>query len=497
MTGFFPRVIVQSMEDVQANNFESRVNHTIRRYGLIEQGDSVVVGVSGGPDSVALLNVLVELNRLRGWGCRLYVAHLNHMLRDRESREDEHFVRTLAESLGLPITVKEVDVRQSASRMRCSVETAARRLRHTFFEELASEISARRVAVGHSADDNAETVLHRIIRGAGLLGLGGIRPLRRLSPGSEVMLVRPLLYTWRREVLAYLEEKALKYRIDTSNLRPENFRNRIRLELLPLLEEKYNPQIKEALNRLGDIAGRSNDFLKSRIDRMVGANLKKTGEGIYSFEADLLKHHPPFFQHFFLREVLSRIGVPLGKMDYGHYNQLIEMVEGRGFCRQMGLPGHWTAYLENDMLYLRRPIQSPETHAPAFKPVELDVPGVTKLPDGREVRAEIVHMDKDGKFLEGFKAAKTPYEELLDADKVGKKLYVRTRREGDRFWPLGVEGEKKLKDFFIDAKTPRWKRVRVLIVTSDAHIVWVVGHRIDERAKITPDTVRALKLSVY
>ncbi|MCQ4574575.1 MAG: tRNA lysidine(34) synthetase TilS [Candidatus Brocadiales bacterium] len=476
---------------------ENRVRDTIRHYGLLEPGDGVVVGVSGGPDSVALLSVLMELNKSTGWGCGLHVAHVNHMLRGGESREDERFVRGLAGSLGLECAVKEVDVSGLSSRERCSIETAARRARYEFFEELAREVSATHVAVGHTADDNAETVLHRIIRGTGLLGLGGIRPLRTISPGSKVKLVRPLLHVWRAEILSYLKEKPLNYRTDSSNLRPENnLRNRIRLELLPLLEKDYNPRMKDALTKLGDIAGRSNDFLQSRISTIVGATLKRDEAGTCSFEADLLKHHPPFFQHFFLKEVFSRMGMSLRKMDYEHYNNVIEMVEGVTECKQIELPGRWTACLEGEELCLRKTAGPSRPRTQSFEPVELVVPGITKLFDGREIRAEIIDEKIEDGFLEKFKTGKTPDEEIVDADRAGKKLYVRTRRDGDRFWPLGVGGEKKLKDFFIDTKTPRWERDNVVIVASKAHPVWVVGLRIDERVKVTPKTKEVLKLSI-
>ncbi|MEE9200047.1 MAG: tRNA lysidine(34) synthetase TilS [Candidatus Brocadiales bacterium] len=483
---------------MKIRGFENGVRDTVGRHGLLGPGDNVVVGVSGGPDSVALLHALIGLDKSQGWGLSLHIAHVNHMLRGRESGEDKRFVRELAGSLGLECSVKEADVRELASGKKCSIETAARDLRYAFFEETAERISATRVAVGHTADDNAETVLHRIIRGTGLLGLGGIRPSRKLSTGSKIMLVRPLLNVWRVDVLSYLGEKELEYRTDSSNQHPEdNLRNRIRLGLLPLLEKEYNPQIKDVLTRLGDIAGRSNDFLESRITAIVGANLKwDEGNDACSFEANLLMHHPPFFQHFFLKEVLSRVGVSLGKMDYGHYSRIIEMVEGGVDGREIELPGGWVVRLEGEMLFVGRVAAPAHARTPLFEPVELKVPGTARLPDGREIRIEEISID--GGFIERFKGEKTPDEEVVDADMVaGEKLYVRTRREGERFWPLGVAGEKKLKDFFIDAKTPRWQRDDVLIVASDTRPVWVVGHRIDERVKITPKTRKVFKLSVH
>ncbi|MHC4198105.1 MAG: tRNA lysidine(34) synthetase TilS [Planctomycetota bacterium] len=486
---------------MKPSGLEDNVKDTIRHYGLLDPVDTVVVGVSGGADSVALLHALVRLNGSQGYGWRLIVAHVNHMLRGDEATEDERFVRDLAGSLGLEYHARQADVREEASRDRTTIETAARNLRYAFFGELAEETQARRVVVGHTADDNAETVLHRIIRGTGLLGLGGIRPSREFSTGSasasalKVMLVRPLLHVWRSEVLSYIGERGLEYRTDSSNLRPEdNLRNRIRLELLPLLEKDYNPQVKEILTRLGDITGRSNDFLQSRINMIVKANLEEVRPGVYSFEADLLKHHPPFFQHFFIKEVCSRIGVPLGKMDYGHYNRVIEMADGSVAHKQIELPGKWTAHLEGDKLCFQKAATLQRKHAPGFEPVELNLPGFTRLPDCREIRAEVIPIE-DG-FVERFRGEKTPDEEAIDADMAGKKLYVRTRREGDRFQPLGVSGEKKLKDFLIDTKTPRWERDDLLIVASDVHLVWVVGLRIDDRVKITPETKRVLRLSI-
>ncbi len=191
------------------------------------------------------------------------------------------------------------------------------------------------------------------------------------------------------------------------------------------------------------------------------------------------------------------MGMSLRKMDYEHYNNVIEMAEGVTECKQIELPGRWTACLEGEELCLRKTTGPSCPRPQSFEPVELVVPGDVKLPDGRVVRAEIIAGKMSDDFLERFfRAGKTPDEEILDADRAGKKLYVRTRRDGDRFWPLGAGGEKKLKDFFIDTKTPRWERNDVLIVASEAHPVWVVGLRIDERVKITPDTTRTLRLSI-
>ncbi|MDO8136057.1 MAG: tRNA lysidine(34) synthetase TilS, partial [Candidatus Brocadiales bacterium] len=491
---------------MRAHELEGRVRDTISRYSMfakstgesdnlcggLEPGQRVILGVSGGPDSVALLSLLHDLNKQAGWDIKLHVAHLNHMLRGEESEEDERFVCALAGSYNLEFTVKRVDVHEVASQEKRSLEEAARKVRYGFFEELAQETSAGVVAVGHTADDNAETILHRLIRGTGLVGLGGIRPLRSLSPGSEAKLVRPLLYVWRKEIMSYLKEKGLGYRIDSSNLLKDKFRNSLRLELIPLLEQKYNPRIREVLARLGDIAGRSYDFLQTRTSRIVEANLKQLEGETHSLEADILKEHPPFFQHLVLREACERLGIPLKKMNYGHFDEIVSMVEGRIVPRSLELPGKWVVNLEGDRLYFRKLLSHPSPTS--LEPVELIIPGITRFPKGVEIRAEVLPME-DG-FLEGFRRTKTREEEAFDLDRVGGHLYVRTRRDGDRFWPLGAKGREKLKDFFINQKVPRWKRDSIPIVTTKEHPIWVVGMRIDERVKITPETKRVLKLSL-
>jgi tRNA(Ile)-lysidine synthase len=479
---------------MKAFELERRVRGFISRQDMLRPGEGVVVAVSGGPDSVALLRLLYDLCR-GGVTPPLHVAHLNHMLRGEESEGDEQFVKELTAKLELDFTSKRVDVRQESARQRCAIEETARRVRYFFFEELARGLGMKVVAVGHTADDNAETLLHRIIRGTGLAGLAGMQPVRESSRGSGIRLIRPLLTTWRGEVLDYLKEKNLGYRIDSSNLQTGHLRNRIRLELLPLLE-KYNPRVRESLVRLAETAGREYAVLEEEAGRIVRECLTREELG-FVLEITTLKGQPSFLQHLVFREVLNQIGLSLKKIDSKHYEGLCSLVEG--WAGPISLPWGWEAEgKEGQIIFTGWPRRrgvlqyAPTQHTPSE--TTLNVPGTTRLSNGVEIKAEVV--DFAGGFLEDFKRTKTKEEEVFDLDKLELPLVVRTRRPGDRFWPLGVEGEKKLKDFFIDEKIPRPRRDDWLLVCDARHPVWIVGLRMDERSKITPNTRRVIKLSI-
>ncbi|MDI6759727.1 MAG: tRNA lysidine(34) synthetase TilS [Candidatus Brocadiaceae bacterium] len=470
---------------MRAFELERRVREFISAEGMLMPGEGTVVAVSGGPDSVALLRLLHDLDTLP-----LHVAHLNHMLRGEESEGDERFVQGLASGLGLGFTTKRVDVRQEAAREKCAIEEAARRARYSFFEGLARELGMKVVAVGHTADDNAETVLHRIIRGTGLTGLAGMRPVREISRGSGIRLIRPLLSTWRQEVLDYLREKEVGYRIDSSNLQAGYLRNRIRLELLPLLGE-YNPRVKESLVRLAETAGKEYAILEEEAKKIIEAGLTRE-EMSYILETTLLKGQASFLQHLVFREVLGQIGLPLKKVDSKHYEGLCSLVEG--WAGPISLPCGWEAEgREGRIIFTGWPRKRfSYQHEPSE--TTLNVPGTTRLSNGAELKAELVDLAEG--FLEDFRRTKTKEEEVFDLDRLELPLVVRTRRPGDRFWPLGAGGEKKLKDFFIDEKIPRPRRDDWPLVCDSKRPVWVVGLRMDERCKITPNTRRVVKLAI-
>ncbi|HLG31039.1 MAG TPA: tRNA lysidine(34) synthetase TilS [Candidatus Brocadiales bacterium] len=487
-----------------------QVAKTIKECELLKSGETVIVGVSGGADSVALLSLLLSI--VVGAGLKpaptYYIAHLNHKLRGKESDEDEAFVRSLAERFDIGIEVKSVDIKALTSIGRHSIEEVARKERYAFFESVARKVGASSIAVGHTADDNAETILHRIIRGTGLFGLQGMRPKRPLFTGSSIQLIRPLIFSWREDIIKYLEQEGLPFRIDSSNLQVDYFRNMIRLELLPLLSQKYNKNIKEALCRLGEIAQQDYDFLSVKLNDVLDSTLDSRLSTLSSIvlDASVLAKQPQILKQLAIRECLVRLGVSLKSIGYKNYTAISKLLGWHGqtclSVPSLQLSNGLTVKLEQGKLYLEK--DAGRTDIPVCPPdrVEINFPGTTDLPSfGFQVTAETFE-NKEG-FLNDFKQHKTEYEEVFDLDKIEGSLYVRTRRAGDRFHPLGSKGIKKLKDFFIDEKVPYLMRSRIPIVTmNDQPLIktfrdkpiWVVGMRIDDRVKLNKGTKNVLKI---
>jgi tRNA(Ile)-lysidine synthase len=482
------------------DDLKSQVAETIEKYKLLKGGGVVIVGVSGGPDSVALLSLLFWIkthSELRTPNSELYIAHLNHKLRGKESDEDEAFVRSLAERFGIGIEVKCVDIKTLSSTGRQSVEEVARSERYSFFESVARKVGASAVAVGHTADDNAETILHRIIRGTGLFGLQGMRPKRALVGArcNVPLLIRPLIFSWREDIIKYLEQEGLPYRIDSSNLQADYFRNKIRLELLPLLGQNYNKNIKEALCRLSEIAQQNYDFLSVKLDDVLKDALIEQKSNACVFNATELAKQPQILRQLVIRECLARLGVPLKGIGYKNYAAISKLLEGGQpkADKTLQLSGKLTLRLEQGKLYIEKDVTHGQTSLSMPPSVVINFPGVTDLSSfGFHVTAETFE-NKEG-FLDEFMRQKTEYEEVFDLEKIEGPLYVRSRKDGDRFHPLGSKGIKKLKDFFIDKKVPYLMRSRIPIVVMNDQPIWIVGMRIDDRVKLSNSTQKVLKI---
>lgn len=364
----------------------------------------MLVGVSGGPDSVALLDALVRL------GHRPHVCHLNHRLRGKESDGDAKFVRQLAEQYSLPVTIKTQKV--------AGDENACRQARLAFFEQVAKKTGITTIALAHTADDQVETFLMRLIRGAGVTGLGAISAERTIG---KLRVIRPLLNVSRAEVLKYLNAHGLKYRLDSSNADRRFLRNRIRHELLPLLERDYNPGIRDALRRTAEI-------------------LRAEAAG----------------------DPVARERRMIRGMSFQQVEELRKLARKDEALR---VTGSWVINLAGKTMI-------------GELGVVLECAGLTAPSDERQGGVKPPHS-----------------KEQFDADALGKHPFVRTWHDGDRFQPLGMKGEKKLQDFFVDAKVPRGERGRVpLVCAADGRIAWVVGYRMSEEFKVSSKTKRVLRI---
>ena len=456
-----------------------RVAASVERQALIPRGGRVVAAVSGGGDSVALLHLLAELAG-RSLLTLAGVAHVNHRLRGPASDEDERFCRDLARRFGVPCLVESAAVADVARSRRVSVERAGHHVRHAFFARAAAELGAGQVALGHTIDDQAETVLLRLIRGAGAAGLSGMRP-------RAGVLVRPLLEVGRVELRRYLADGGIPFREDASNADLRVPRNRVRHELLPQLRT-YSPRIVEALARQADIA-RADEAWLSRRANEAAAELVSQERGLVELDAAGLAALPPALARRVARDALARVEPRRREIGFDAIERVRRTAAG-GPART-DLPGCRVERAAGRVRLVPRHGRTGPAPRPGFA-YRLAIPGEIAVPEaGVRVRAEVVDAAA-GAVADG--GGRTALVALPAAP-----LVVRSWRFGDRYRPLGLGGRsRKLQDLFVDRKVPRDERTRIpLVFDADGRVVWVVGFGIghDFRAGEGDESVLFLKVS--
>jgi tRNA(Ile)-lysidine synthase len=464
---------------------EQRVLRYIKEQHLVPPGQKLVVAVSGGPDSVCLIHILLKLRQ--ELDIELHIAHLNHQLRGEESAADATYVAELARKFGIPATIASRNVNAYRAQHRISLEEAAREVRYTFLAEVAAKEGAGRVAVGHTAADHVETILMHLIRGSGTRGLRGLLPINTWpSAGTDLTIIRPLLELTREETAAYCRRHRLHPRIDASNRSPELFRNRIRHELLPLLQG-YNPQVAEALQRTARIAADDLEFIDNEVARWQDKVARREGDAVILDRKKYLAL-PPALQRYLLRKSIESILGNLKDIEARHIENVLAALE-KPSGKVIGLPEGLNFTIEYDN-YVLAPDTASTCPFPALVNEHLlKVPGLTSIPGGDMV-ASVTTLAA----IKDEVSKENAFTACFDFDETGSDLKVRHRLEGDRFQPLGMKNPKKLNTFMIDARIPRAWRGHIPLVTSPGQIIWVVGWRIDERAKVTAMTKKVLRL---
>jgi len=431
----------------------------IREKRLMRAGDRVCVAVSGGADSVALLRLLLALRS--ELGVVLAVAHFNHQLRAGESDADEAFVADLARQHGLEFFAGRANVREHAGLHKLSIEAAARELRYRWLDGLAEQQRLDSVATAHTFDDQAETVLLKFLRGAGTKGLSGVHPeLRR----RQARIIRPLLTIRREDVVQYLRSLGQSWREDTSNLDRHLLRNRMRHELLPLLERDYNPNVRQLLNETAEIAQAEEEYWQMKARSYLDVWHEEPGRlrvhDSVGAPAGLLVE-PVAFQRRVVKCFLEGRGLPA---DFQHFEMVRRCMNGE--IPKVGLPGGWQARREGDWLELSHPSE------PAFRPSEeyeklLPLPGACVIPEAHlTVRATVVPAEA---------ARNEPPGSLLEFERFGESLTIRNWRPGDRFWPAHSGSEEKLKRLLAELRVPAEQRPTWPVALSAGQIVWVRG----------------------
>ena len=450
-----------------------RVLRTVRRHALIARGGRVVVALSGGSDSVALVHLLLEL-QAAGELSVAGLAHFNHQLRGADSDGDEAFCRAKAAALGLPIEVGTGDVRGLARDGRRSVEDAARAARYAFLEDAADRLAADVIAVGHSADDQAETFLLRLIRGAGPRGLAGILP-------RAGRVVRPLLDIPRVDLRQYTAVHQLDSREDPSNADLDIPRNRVRHELLPYLQREFSPGISGVLAREAAIAREDEDRLQQEAIDLAVSIVLRSRDASDVDTAALTSLHPALASR--VARIALQEQAPGIFVGFDHIERLLRFARDGSPGAALSLPGQQAVHRGSRVVLRPEPPREPIAGQPNSFRFPLSIPGEVTLGDqGWAISAERAErLEWPG----GPGPARSAYV-VVALESSSLPLAIRSRRPGDRFRPLGLGHGKKLQDFLVDRKVPRESRDSLpLVVDRDDRIVWVVGESVAEDFRVT------------
>ena len=463
---------------------------TIRTYKMLNPGDSVLVGVSGGQDSVALLHVLRSL--APRFDIRLGIAHLNHCLRGKDSDDDAEFVASLAKKYKMPYYVRKTNVESYQRMKKLSPEEAARDVRYDFYHQTAGKHGFDKIALAHHADDNAELVLMYLFRGSGLTGSSGIPPVR------EGKFIRPLIHLTKAEITDYIAENKLGYVTDSSNDDTGFLRNRIRHDLMPLLRAFYNPRISRALNRFSLIAKAEDEWIESLTDDLLKACVADEGRQEISLSIPKLENLHVAARRRIVRKAVHRIRGSLRRITYAHTEAVLKLLQKGPVHAESDLPDGIRVRRNREILVFSK-IRPEKEKAGDIPPFEYEVrePGILFI---AEIGAYMKFSGTDARGLPDFGeqgAEKHPSAAYFDMDKLSFPMTVRNFRHGDRFAPFGMGGTQKVKKYFANNKVPREERAKCPILLSNGKIIWLAGHRTDETVRINPLTRNILKAEFF
>ena len=508
--------------------FEKKVADFVKANELFGQAERILLAVSGGADSTALLYAMMALKDEGVFGAQLFCAHINHQLRGQEADLDEQLVIDQAGELDLPVTIKRVDVREFAHRNKLSIETSARKLRIESLLDIAKANNCNLIATAHQKNDNAETILQRLLRGTGFRGLAGIWPVRVFGDGTNpsttstplstsalrTRFVRPLLCVRRDEIVTYLQKRNLKWREDHTNADCTYTRNYIRHRLLPALQADHtgSPReidnydlsysvketnyltgsIVEQLSQLAHQGCKLNRLVLEHINK-VWPELAKTGENNIALNLKKFLSQPKIIKAELIRRSIIAIGSGERDLTGRHYEKILQLAEQPAGSRKLELPGGLTVRRESGNLFFAQRQKTSPPDKQTIESVKFEVPAQTGF-DRYLIEAKILDAGKVN--FEEFKSRKNNFVEWFDADKIKRPLTVRHRKEGDRFRPLGFLSEKKLGKFLTTAKVTQEIRSKLLIIADSEKIIWVWPIRISEHVKITDRTRKILQLQI-
>ncbi len=457
----------------------NKVEKTIEKHQMIQRGDRIVVGVSGGADSICLLDILYRLKPV--YDIVLTVVHVNHGLRGIEAKKDAAYVHQFCQIRQIPIYLKSVDVEKVAKQKKISQEAAGRLVRYESFFDVAKKTTSLKIAVAHHINDQAETILMRFMRGSGLKGLGGIEPVRKDG------VIRPLIEVKREEIEDYCAYYGLEPQTDQTNFEPIYTRNKVRLQLMPQIIQEYNAAFVSSVAAIGEMMRCDNDFIESYTDKIVQKHFKADKKKI-TFRVDVLLKQHQAIRTRLVRKAVQRVKGNMYDLSYKHVKAVLEMATKRHTGLSIDLPGGIRSEIVyTEICFYPMDSQNREDFCQA-------------LPIGEKVyikacsgyflvrivdKKGLAHINL-GKFIKAF-----------DYNVINEVLYIRNRLPGDKITPLGMKGTKKIKDLLIDLKVPRSKRDSIPLVTNEKDILWLVGYQINEKYKYIDTMEKAAVIAFF
>ncbi len=460
----------------------NKVRSYVLQHNMLSLGDRIVVGVSGGADSVCLFDVLIKLSK--EYNLSLFVVHVNHGIREEEASIDQDFVEELCKKHNITYSCVKEDVPSIAKKEGLSEEEAGRNARYKAFNNSYIENKCTKIAVAHNKNDNAETFLFNLFRGSGITGLTGIPPVRD-------SIIRPLLCLEREEIELYLSKNHISYRIDSTNLTQEYSRNKIRNKILAYGKKEINNGIIEHISNSARMLKEIEEFILNNMENAF-EKIVYEGEEKYSINTNEFNKLDIVIKKELVREVIKRLTNSLKDIDSTHIKMIIALSD-KQVGKSIDLPYGIVAVKGYDNIVFRKSYKDKEKDQKGeFEPITLQVPGSISMPHSNKII-----IAKLKKYQKGMGIPKEGYTKWFDYDKIDNAVLLRTRQEGD-FIQINSQGSrKKLNSLFIDDKIPKENRDAVPLITDGSHVIWIIGGRISEKYKLTEDSKTILEISMH
>ena len=453
-----------------------KVIKTIKEHDLIEQDDKVIVALSGGPDSVCLLHIL---NRLKeDLNLEIYAAHLNHQIRGLEAQKDAYYVAQLCESMGITYFIRSIDVPEYCKRKGFSIEEGARKLRYEMFEEIKDKTKSNKVAIGQNLNDQAETVMMRIMRGTGLKGLKGIDYIRNGD------IIRPILDISRSEIEEYCDKYDLKPRIDKTNLESIYTRNKIRLELLPYMKDNFNENVIESIVRMSSSLKNDNDYIETNANEIF-IDITNINDKVVEIDIDKYKKLHIAMKSRIVRKAIESIYGSTKNIEQKHIDDVFELESDDKIDKQINLPNGIFVYRKEKKFILT-----------TEEIIIEDIKFCYNIPSNgyKKIKEIGIIVETQTANINSYRGSKSNKDtKVFDLNKIKGGLVVRNKEDGDKI-KLSV-GSKKIKDLFIDLKIPRENRSKVPVIQDEQGILLVGDYRVSEEYKVDQTTKEVLKVT--